>query len=247
MPLKPDGQPKQQADEDTTAPASTLEHNTQRSPEPGSPSIQPTPVSASYLGPLVHAGSWVRGLFRTEDTTYVNPNYSKDENTIEYSIYCIHGTADTSLAFEKIVSRLLENKPGESSNWLPKLVSKIHLLTFNGRLLGETIPAYAEQLKNKIHKNKDKHIILFGHSRGGLVAAEFTEDLAAEIGVTVQGVLTFGSPFGGSPLAALPFTLSRSVEEMKPGSEYLSELRALMTRKEERQKYFYFEAEVTLL
>lgn len=218
------------------------------SSQPESNVSQPTPAWASYQGAVTHSLSWIQGKLIPGDTTLVNPHFqptrSEHENNIEYSIYCIHGTGDSPYAFKKIVDRLLGNKPGEHVNWLPKSISKIHLLAFDGALLGETIEAYAEQLKSKIIKNQDKHVILFGHSRGGLVAARFTEVLARETGVNVHGVFAFCSPFSGSPWAVAPFTNLSSVAEMIPESEFLKDLQALFIAKtkEEDKKYFYFVA-----
>ncbi len=210
---------------------------------PDENSSQATPAWASLQGVITHSLSWPIGKSKTDDTTLHNPYFEISQHNIEYSIYCIHGTADSSYAFKKMADRLLENQPEKSHNWLPKSISKIHLLAFNGELNGVSIESYAEQLKSKIIKNKDKHVILFGHSRGGLVAAQFTENLANEIGVTVHGVFAFCAPFGGSAWAIAPLTLANSVAEMKPNSQFLTDLHASMSRSEEAsQKYFYFVA-----
>ena len=217
-------------------------------PEPEPELYQPSSSWISIKGAITHSlFSWIQG--KSEDTVLLNPCFKKpssvDGEGIEYSIYCIHGTADGSFAFKKMITRLLENKPRTSTNWLPESVSKIYLVAFSRRYQGLSINDFAEQLKSKIIKNGDKHVILKGHSRGGLVAAKFAQDMAREIGVTVHGVLPFCSPWNGSPLAVAPLTaFSSSVTEMMPNSEFLDSLRSSITRSdEESRKYFCFAVE----
>ena len=217
---------------------------------PPKPNVHTSPKAywVSMQGAITHSlGSWLQG--RSEDTLFLNPCFkgvgSTGSENHEYSIYCIHGTADRSFAFYKMIKRLLKINPETSTNSLPESVSKIHLIAFNGRSQGSSIGCYADQLKSKIIKNKDKHVVLFGHSRGGLIAAKFAQDMAAEIGVTVHGVLPFCSPFEGSPLAiALLAAISTSVDEMRPNSDFLTDLHASIARTEEQErKYFYFGVE----
>ena len=190
----------------------------------------------SLRGAIVHSlVSWPQGKF--EDTLIVNPAF---DSPVEYSIYCIHGTGDRSYAFGKLMNRLLDAEGG-----LPKSISKIYLLAFDGRYQGSSIDSFSDQLKNKMIKNKDKHVVLFGHSRGGLVAAKFAQDMAKDIGVTVHAVLAFCSPFYGSPLAIAPLALfSNSVAQMTADSEFLTTLRSSITSSaEEGKKYYYFAVE----
>jgi predicted alpha/beta hydrolase family esterase len=195
----------------------------------------------SLWGAMVHSFvSWPQG--RSEDTLIVNPFF---DSATEYSIYCIHGTADRSYAFGQIITDLLEEQE-DGTYLLPKSISKIYLLAFDGRYQGASIESFAEQLQHKIIKNKDKHVILFGHSRGGLIAAHFTQNIAKDIGVTVHGVLSFCSPFHGSPLAIAPLSvISSSVAEMSSDSEFLSQLRAsiLANSEDDNKKYYYFAVE----
>ncbi len=194
----------------------------------------------SIRGAIVHSLiSWPQG--KSEDTLILNPFFN---TSVAYSIYCIHGTGDRSYAFGKIIDRLLETG-NTSNNLLPRSISKIYLLAFEGRYQGSSIDYFAEQLRYKIIKNKDRHVILFGHSRGGLVAAKFAQDMAKDIGVTVHAVLAFCSPFHGSPLAIAPLAaVSSSVAQMRPDSEFLSKLRAsIISSDEESQKYYYFGVE----
>src|SRR3990167_2858706 len=206
-----------------------------------------TPIWASTLGVVTHSAYWLQG--KSEDTILSNPCFKNSDSARGYAIYCVHGTADGSYAFKKLVDRLLENRPGKTSNWLPESVSTIHLLPFKGESSGVPIEAYAEQLVSYIIKNKDTHVILWGHSRGGDVAAYCAEFLAAKLDITVHGVFAFCSPFAGSSLAIFPLTtLSTSVAEMQPDSPFLKNLRTAMTRtKESRQKYYYFVAGKELL
>lgn len=198
----------------------------------------------SIRGALVHSlVAWTQGKF--EDQVLLNPSFElSEESPIEYSIYCIHGTGDRSYAFGKLMERLLGTRDG-SINLLPKCISKIHLLAFNSRFQGASIDSFAEQLKYKILKNGDLHVILEGHSRGGLVAAKFAQYMAKEVGVTVHGVLAFCAPFHGSPLAIAPLAaISSSVAQMRSDSEFLKQLReSIISSEEASKKYFYFGVE----
>lgn len=219
---------------------SELDSDSEPAPKPGSSYI--TPAWASFQGVITHSTYWLQG--KSEDTIFLNPYFKGTNSAHGYAIYCVHGTADGSFAFKKLVDRLLENRPEKTANWLPESVSTIHLLAFKGEVSGVSIDAYAEQLASEIIKNSDKNVILFGHSRGGIVAAQFAETLAEDLSITVHGVFAFCSPFAGSPLATFPLTtISESVAEMTPDSKFLKTLSASMTRTENgSQKYVYFVA-----
>jgi hypothetical protein len=89
-----------------------------------------------------------------------------------------------------------------------------------------SIEFFAEQLADQIKANNDQNVILFGHSRGGLIACEFAENLAAKHHITVQGVIAACTPFGGTDTAIFPFTLfSKSIDQMKTDSPYLRKLK----------------------
>ncbi len=192
----------------------------------------------SIRGAIVHSLSWTQGS--SEDIILRNPFFAlSEESPIEYSIYCIHGTADRSYAFGSMMSALLAQVEG-----LPKCVSKIHLVAFNGRFQGSSIDSFAEQLKYKIIQNRDLHVILAGHSRGGLVASKFAQFMAKLIGIYAHAVMGFSSPWNGSPWAIAPLAaVSTSVAQMRADSDFLKELRqSIASSEEESRKYFYFGA-----
>lgn len=196
----------------------------------------------SLRGAIVHSVvSWPQGRF--EDTVLINPFFDPT-SPVAYSIYCIHGTGDRSFAFYSLSHRLLEDQ-GDASNLLPKSVAKIYLLAFDGRYQGASIEAFAKQVKHKIIRNRDKHVILAGHSRGGDVGAYFTQFMAEDIGVTVHGVIPICAPLHGSPLAIAPLTaLSTSVAQMREDSDFLIKLRSSITQSEgSRKKYYFFAVE----
>jgi pimeloyl-ACP methyl ester carboxylesterase len=161
---------------------------------------------------------------RLTDITYPNPYFEAPKTTDPIlnegiGIYCIHGTADTVVAFNDVAKNLI--------NDLPSAISSIHLVAFEDRGKGISIKDYAEQLLKKIQANGHKTVILAGHSRGGLVAAYLYEFLAKEAGINVLFSFSAGTPFGGSLLALPPLTwFSKSVQEMQKGSELLQELHA---------------------
>ena len=220
---------------------------TEKQPEPQA-KIKKKSVWTSISGALVHSLTWLKG--KSRDTVRINPRFhpssSLDATQPEYHIYCIHGTADRSYAFNAMANELLKDIPGEipPKNSLPSNVASIQLLAFDGRAQGKSIEYFADQVKSKIIKNKHKNIIFMAHSRGGLVAAKATEDMAKDAGFHVGGVLAFCPPLDGSPLAKAPFTYATSVRQMKHNSEFLRTLRpAVEKTNEESKKYYYFGAE----
>ncbi|KTD62053.1 esterase/lipase family protein [Legionella spiritensis] len=187
---------------------------------------------SSTTGSLSHCASWI---FSPKDKKiYKNPAYEKtDEKQEDVFVYCTHGTADQPTAFQKMVNYLIDEGK------LPQNIHSIHLMDFKGRYKGKGIKWFAEQLVEKILQNNHKRVILFGHSRGGLVNAYMAEFLAAEYGITVEALFHFGAPFGSSYLAIWPLTLfSTSVEQMAPESKFLADLNNAM-EKSVLKHYFY--------
>jgi len=192
----------------------------------------------SIRGAILHSVvSWPQG--RSEDTVLLN-SFFDPTSPIAYSIYCIHGTGDRSFAFNTLSRQMLADQ-GDASNLLPKSIEKIYLLAFDGRYHGYSIEYFATQLKYKIKRNRDEHVILAGHSRGGDIAAYFTQFMAEEIGVTVHGVIPICAPLHGTPLAIAPLTFfSTSVAQMRTDSDFLIKLRESITRSESSRKKYYF-------
>src|SRR5438128_586742 len=124
------------------------------------------PLTA-YRGFFVHSFSFLLGTF--QDVTFINPNFNKNCKR-RVTIYCVHGTGDRSNAFNRIASRLLQPLKKDSlQNLLPDSIDKIHSLAFSGRIMGNGMDHYVEQLKSRIIKNEDTDVILIGHSRGGII------------------------------------------------------------------------------
>lgn len=171
-------------------------------------------IPIHITGALRHCYFWLTSTFT--DSFIPNPNFNPD-TVCKTSIYCVHGTADRSASFNLIATRLLEN--------LPENIDGFRLLAFDGRLQGTSIENFAKQLKDKIVTNRDEHVILMGHSRGGVIISWFKEYLAAENGVSVHKVIPIDAPFRGSQLALWPMTwLSASVKEMAPKSDLSQQL-----------------------
>ncbi|HTM63051.1 MAG TPA: alpha/beta hydrolase [Gammaproteobacteria bacterium] len=177
-----------------------------------------------YLGPFQRAVLVARHCYLwasswSHDVFIENPNFNietKPEHQV--SIYCVHGTADRNASFSLISERL--------KNDLPDHVDGIHLLTFEDRMKGAGIEEFAKQLKDKIlSNNKNKRVILMGHSRGGVIASWFAENLAAENDIQVDLVACICAPFRGSYLAKWPMAaISKSVDEMRTDSELVKAL-----------------------
>ncbi|MEO8402894.1 MAG: alpha/beta hydrolase [Gammaproteobacteria bacterium] len=191
----------------------------------------------SYTGAFAHSLLWLSGGAR--DVVLKNPNFkapSKDSGLEKgIAIYCVHGTADRVSAFTLIANRLLDK--------LPSAISAIHLIAFDRRGEGVGIENFAEQLKQKIIANKDTHVILMGHSRGGLVNAKFAVDLAADAGINVYAIHSVCTPYQGSFLALPPLTsISRSINQMKINSDFLADL-AVKIAQHKSCQYHYYAAE----
>jgi len=170
----------------------------------------------SYTGMLTHTWSWLTAS--TSGSVYRNPLLIESDRADLIDIYCTHGTADRSNSFTRVIERLLK------TGW-PENVRSINLVAFEGRGQGKSIKLFAEDLLQKIQANGHKRVTLFGHSRGGLVNACFAEYLAGENDIQVEALFNFGTPFQGSTLAVAPLTVfSDSVDEMRPGSPFLTDL-----------------------
>lgn len=113
------------------------------------------------------------------------------------------------------------------------------VLTFNlGGLLGtfftsdiqDTAKFIDEKLKRQFERHGFKKIHIVAHSKGGLVALWWLLRLGGS--KYCDKVVTMGTPFAGSRLTYLALVtplglLWRDVWQMRPGSEFLAELRSL--------------------
>lgn len=105
-----------------------------------------------------------------------------------------------------------------------------------------SITEFAELVKKKVElirqETKHPNIILIGHSMGGLIASFYSEYLAPPH--EVSAVITLGSPFQGTKLAALG--MGQNAVEMAPNSKLLSDL----TQKIEKSsvKYHYIASKI---
>jgi pimeloyl-ACP methyl ester carboxylesterase len=209
----------------------------------------------AVTGAIRHSLGWL--FSSVVDIVTPNPRFKTDVNNPNNrgtAIYCVHGTADVTNAFSRITKGLLPD--------LPKEVSAIHQLSFKGRWRGKDIPYFAQQLIDKVIANGDKEVILTGHSRGGLIAAYAAEKLARAKGIKVKGVMPICSPFRGSQLAVAPLAwMSKSVQQMQPGSDFLKDLEQLVDESHpdllkeasaseqasDRAQYLFFVAENDML
>ncbi len=186
----------------------------------------------SITNAVTHALEWLSAGF--QDVPLPNPHFMRTDPDKSVAIYCTHGTADRVSAFRRIANRIM--------SMLPYTVSAIHLISFDERFQGLGIDDFAEQLLKKILENGDKRIILWGHSRGGLVNAYLTEYLAEKAGIEVVAEFAIGTPFRGSSLAIYPLTLlSKSIAQMECGSSFLIKL--VDKIHQSKVKRFYYAAE----
>ena len=202
--------------------------------------IKPSPNKATRTakkntltyGLFKHGLLWLSSGIKK--TIYANPNARDDLKQNEgMSIYCIHGTGDRHGALSDLAERLVQGE-------LPDNVLKVVLVQFYTFSQETRIEFFAEQLADQIKANNDRNVILFGHSRGGLIAAEFAENLAADRHIIVHGIITACTPFGGTDASVFPMTLlSESIGQMKTDSHYLRALQAqIRTDKTNRCKFY---------
>ncbi|MBJ7449942.1 MAG: hypothetical protein JHC93_06240 [Parachlamydiales bacterium] len=93
-------------------------------------------------------------------------------------------------------------------------VNNIHVIQLHNSQLG--VKDHANQLKDHINvvlgNNRERGVKLIGASRGGVVAAYFTEFVAEDIGIDVKAVVTIGSPLSGTLCAnVLPRVVARDM------------------------------------
>lgn len=97
---------------------------------------------------------------------------------------------------------------------------------------GRSIQTYAEQVRKKVQQiQKDlnrKDLILIAHSKGGLVSSYFATALADST-MQVTDIITIGTPFEGTPIAAIGF--GEDAREMEPGSAFLLDLQQRIREK----------------
>src|SRR5438128_321208 len=150
-------------------------------------------VHRHIAGTIPHTFAWLTDRFRDEwdPNKNANPEIPKEEQTV---IYAVHGTADRSVCYSDFSANTLD--------LLPESISGIHRISFGwvrglenftkkllekgftglaDHLLAKGIEDFAKDLLDKIIADGYKHIILTGHSRGGLVVAYLKEYFAKEL------------------------------------------------------------------
>lgn len=168
-------------------------------------------------GMFSHTYYWL--ISPSGNQTYQNPSYKSKNQDSGTAIYFIHGTADQPAAFQRVAERLIQAG-------LPDDICSLNLLAFDQRYQGNSIEDFSGQLMDKILTNKHQRVILFAHSRGGLVASYFAEFLAHLANIEVPLIITVGTPFNGSYLALKPLGwFSDSIKEMEINSEFLIRLK----------------------
>ncbi len=105
----------------------------------------------------------------------------------------------------------------------------------------QDIEKSAREVKRKIKDcytlyNQTIEINLVAHSMGGLVAACLAENYQSKK-FTVKNVVALGSPFEGTEVAHT-FGFVKSIQQMRPDSEFLSQLVTQM-KNNQRVKYYF--------
>src|SRR5947208_715632 len=110
------------------------------------------PFFSNTLSVAKHVILWITSSGHGDAVHHCTTHETKQNNEEEIAIYCIHGIFDQSSAFSFIANNI--------KSQLPKEVSSIHQLSFNGRFQLKDIVYFANQLKDKIKANKPKKVIL---------------------------------------------------------------------------------------
>lgn len=183
----------------------------------------------SSVGIMQHASLWLTFQFSDQDIRLKDHVIEKEPGV---GVYFIHGTGDQACSFQTIALRL--------KSWgLKEQVSSLHLVSFEGRYLGNGIDYFSQQLLQKIQKNNHNRVILCGHSRGAIIAAWFTQYIAKSADINVLHCICVSGPFRGSYLAKPPLSLfSNSVAQMAKGSLFLQSLREKINE-EPNSKYTF--------
>ncbi len=99
--------------------------------------------------------------------------------------------------------------------------NKLDLSIIDFGLQVRTVNYYSKKLKKIINKNfKNKKVILLGFSMGGLIATKFAQKNNWE---NIEKIITFASPFKGSPVAKDYYLLPSAID-MTPGSHLLKNI-----------------------
>lgn len=169
------------------------------------------------------------------DLTKANPKTRKECNPHQTPILMIHGYL------------------GSSNNWIYhrhilKNAGFDNLFTINLGGPFQSIDDYSKavlQMVLEIQKLTDrKDLKIFVHSMGGLVGEKFIQDYAESIGCEVTHFVSMGTPFDGTYAAYLPLGLSESANQMKPFSDFVTELKKNASEKEVETKYLHMHSEV---
>lgn len=179
-----------------------------------------TPAATSHLGTkvlksfLIEWGCTILNIF-LYPLRFIAKEQKQTRNVYSPSaipVLFVHGYLHNQTAWFWF-TRHLQKKPNlgplYSINLFPPIASLSEL---------------AEQLKDKINdiqvETGSSQVILVGHSLGGIVSSYYCEYLARSKEVAM--IITLGSPFKGTRLAALG--LGQSAKELCPHSPFLSEL-----------------------
>jgi triacylglycerol esterase/lipase EstA (alpha/beta hydrolase family) len=106
-----------------------------------------------------------------------------------------------------------------------------NLFTLNLEPVFGNIDQYAQQVAERVTQISmlygGEQVILVGHSMGGLVARNYIHSYGGK--QRVAKLITLGSPHRGTAHARFAFVESVSVQQMRPGSLWLTQLNAAET------------------
>lgn len=151
----------------------------------------------------------------TSDITFKNPAHAKeDPNNV--TLYSISGTWLRNGGTLPVANDLKDK--------LPKEINKITLPALDGDFT-KSIEHMANELGRHIEKSGEKEVVLFGYSRGMLVAEYFALYLAKKYGIQVLGLIGVCGPGKGSSAASsFGAYFSESIKQMDPNSQLIKDL-----------------------
>lgn len=199
---------------------------------PGPIRLMANNVQAIFLGIL---SIMAQVVVAPIDLTKANPKTKEECNPDQTPILMIHGYL------------------GASNNWIYHRQRLKHagfdnLFTINLGGPFQSIDDYCKavlQMALEIQKlTGRKDLKIFVHSMGGLVGEKFIQDYAGSIGCEVTHFVTMGTPFDGTYAAYLPLGLSESANQMKPLSDFVTELKKKASENEDNTKRLNMYSEV---